>query len=175
MGTIRRLILASTAAAVLASAGCSGPSTGNEENVLRRFPITGSSDIITKSGVSFDREVTSDGNGSIRIEATGPRTVQLYQLGAPATQDRLLTYKASLKTENFDGKVYLELKYRVPGKGEFQRRGLKDSLSGNAGWKTVTASIRPEKDSTPDIIWLNVVAHGTGTAWIDDIRLVESR
>jgi hypothetical protein len=48
---------------------------------LKRFPLDKMDGIITQSGVQIDRQITSDGNGSLRIEATQPTTIRLFETG----------------------------------------------------------------------------------------------
>ncbi|MGZ3495898.1 MAG: hypothetical protein ACXU9M_14480, partial [Thermodesulfobacteriota bacterium] len=65
---MRNVVLCIYAVSILVLASCSKPS--QEVVELKRFPIDGIEGIITQSGVQFDKEVSSDGNGSLKITAT---------------------------------------------------------------------------------------------------------
>lgn len=140
---------------------------------LKHFPIDSIDGIITRSHVEFDHGVSSDGHGSLRINAKEPTTVRLFETGDVDIENARLTYQAKVRTQDVDGKVYLEMWCRFPGKGEFFSRGLQTPLSGTTEWTTEETPFFLRKGENPDNIKLNLVVEGRGTAWIDDIRLVQ--
>ena len=75
--------------------------------------------IIDRSGIQIDSEITSDGNGSLRVTTDKPTTVRLYETGDIDIEDARLTYRAKLRTEAIEGQVYIEMWCDFPGKGEF--------------------------------------------------------
>jgi hypothetical protein len=151
-------------------AGC--PKASKEE-VLREYPVDGLEGVLTKSGIALDETVTSDGNGSLRVSADQPRQVRLFETGDLDIENARLIYRAKLRTENVEGKVYLEMWCRFPGKGEFFSRALNDPLMGSSGWTTQETPFFLKKGENPDNVKLNLVIEGTGSVWIDDIRLTK--
>ncbi len=151
--------------------GCSQPTTAVSE--LKHFPITDIDGVITRSDVEFDRRVSSDGNGSLRIHATQPTVVRLFETGHVDIDNARLIYQAKVRTEDVNGKVYLEMWCHFPGKGEFFSRGLQRPLTGTTEWTTEETPFFLRKGENPDNIKLNLVVDGRGTAWIDDIRLLQ--
>ena len=142
---------------------------------LKRFPLDSMEGVLTQSGVQVDKTVSSDRNGSLRIDATGPTVVRLFEVQHPDVKDTPLIYQAKVRTEGIKGQVYLEMWCSFPGKGEFFSRGLGDVLTGTSGWKTLKTPFFLKKGESPDTIKLNLVVDGKGTAWIDDIRVLEGR
>jgi hypothetical protein len=61
---------------------------------LKRFPIDSVEGIITQSGIWFDKQVSSDGNGSLKIMATEPTVVRLFELGDIDIENARLIYQA---------------------------------------------------------------------------------
>ncbi|MEE8153311.1 MAG: hypothetical protein V3T76_09820 [candidate division NC10 bacterium] len=151
--------------------GCSQPATQVTE--LRHFPLNNTNGIITRSNVAFDKHTSSDGNGSLRITATGPTVVRLFEVGDLTVENARLIYQAKVRTEDVDGHVYLEMWCHFPGRGEFFSRSLQTPLSGTTNWTTEETPFFLKKGQKPDYIKLNLVINGTGTAWIDDIRLLK--
>jgi len=151
--------------------GCSQPATHVTE--LRHFPLNNTNGIITRSNVAFDKHTSSDGNGSLRITATGPTVVRLFEVGDLTVENARLIYQAKVRTEDVDGHVYLEMWCHFPGRGEFFSRSLQTPLSGTTNWTTEETPFFLKKGQKPDYIKLNLVINGTGTAWIDDIRLLK--
>lgn len=151
--------------------GCSQPATHVTE--LRYFPLNNTNGIITRSNVAFDKHTSSDGNGSLRITATGPTVVRLFEVGDLTVENARLIYQAKVRTEDVDGHVYLEMWCHFPGRGEFFSRSLQTPLSGTTNWTTEETPFFLKKGQKPDYIKLNLVINGTGTAWIDDIRLLK--
>ena len=151
--------------------GCSNPSTPVVE--LRLYPAESLEGVITKTGVEFDRQVTSDGNGSLRVTANQPTTIRLYETGNIDVEDARLTYQAKVRTEDVEGEVYLEMWCQFAGKGEYFSRGMQSALSGTTEWSTQETPFFLKKGQNPDNVKLNLVIQGKGTAWIDDIRLLK--
>jgi hypothetical protein len=130
-------------------------------------------EIITQSGVQIDKAVSSDGKGSLRITATEPTVVRLFEVGDIDVANARLIYQAKVRTENVEGKVYLEMWCHFPGKGEFFSRGLQTPLTGTTEWTTEETPFFLQKGENPDNVKLNLIIEGKGTAWIDDIRLLK--
>jgi F0F1-type ATP synthase membrane subunit c/vacuolar-type H+-ATPase subunit K len=139
--------------------------------VLRQYPLDDTQGLITQSGVSIDKQISSDGKGSLRIKATEPTTIRLFETGALDMENARLIYEARVRTENVEGQVYLEMWCHFPGKGEYFSKGLDSPLTGTTGWTTLETPFFLKKGQKPDNVKLNLVINGQGTVWIDDIRL----
>jgi hypothetical protein len=168
---MRSLKLVLCAVLIVILVGCSKPPQDVVE--LKKFPIDSPEGIITQSGVQFDKEISSDGNGSLRIIATGPTVVRLFELGDIDIENSRLIYLAKVRTEGVEGQVYLEMWCQFPGKGEFFSRGLQTPLTGTTNWTREETPFFLKKGENPDNVRLNLVINGKGTAWIDDIRVLK--
>jgi len=155
--------------AALAAACSRGPVQPEE---IKLFPVDDMEGIITRTGVRIDREISSDGNGSLLVTADAPLTVRLYETGDIHLENARLIYRARLRTENVEGQAYLEMWCSFPGKGEFFSRALHAPLSGTNEWTTQETSFLLQKGENPDNAKMNLVVTGKGKVWIDDIRLV---
>ena len=96
---MRNFVLCLCAVLFFVLVGCSKPSQDVME--LKRFPVDSLEGIITQSGVQFDKEVSSDGNGSLKIVATEPTVVGLFELGDIDVENARLIYQA--KGNSFPG------------------------------------------------------------------------
>jgi hypothetical protein len=157
---------------ILVGVSCSKPQQQVSE--LKRFPIESLEGVIVQSGLQFDKDISSDGNGSLRITASEPAVTRLFELGDIDVEDARLIYQAKVRTEGVEGQVYLEMWCRFPGKGEFFSRGLQTPLTGTTDWTSEETPFFLKKGENPDNVKLNLVINGKGTAWIDDIRLLKS-
>lgn len=63
----------------------------------------------------------------------------------------------------------------VKNHGEFFSRALHSQISGTSDWSTHEAPFFLEADQEPTRAKLNVVVEGTGTVWVDGIRLSAGR
>lgn len=145
---------------------------------IMRFTLDNTEGLITQSGLAIDEAISSDGNGSLRIDATGPTTVRLFETGDVDIEYARLIYQAKLRTEDVRGQVYLEMWCHFPGKGEFFSRGLtqiRQPLTGTTDWTTEEIHFLLQDGENPDNIKLNLVGGGKGTVWIDDIRLLKGK
>jgi hypothetical protein len=157
---------------ILVGVSCSKPQQQVSE--LKRFPIESLEGVIVQSGLQFDKDISSDGNGSLRITASEPAVTRLFELGDIDVEDARLIYQAKVRTEGVEGQVYLEMWCRFLGKGEFFSRGLQTPLTGTTDWTSEETLFFLKKGENPDNVKLNLVINGKGTAWIDDIRLLKS-
>ncbi len=150
---------------------CTKISTEGTE--LKRYPIDNLEGIVSQTGVEIDEEISSDGNGSLKIISESPTVIQLYETGDLDVEDATLIYNAKVKTENVQGQVYLEMWCAFEDKGEYFSRGLDKAIAGTNDWKTLETNFFLNSGENPDNVKLNLVVAGTGTVWIDDIRLVK--
>ena len=169
--SVKNLVLCGCVAMILAVAGCSKPSKQVIE--MKRFAIDNLEGIITRSGVQIDKEVSSDGNGSLRIAVTEPTVVRLFEVGDIDIENARLIYQSRVRTEGIEGQVYLEMWCHFSGKGEFFSRGLQTPLTGTTDWTTEETQFFLKVGENPDNVKLNLVINGKGTAWIDDIHLLK--
>lgn len=142
---------------------------------IKHYPLDSLEGIITRSGVAIDKDITSDGNGSLQIISSKPTTVNLYETGDIDIENLRLFYQARLRTENLEGQVYIEMLCHFPGKGDFFSRALQSPLSGNNEWTLQETPFFLKKGENPDNVKINLVINGKGTVWIDDIRLVKAQ
>ena len=156
---------------ILIIISCSKKSDDGTE--LIHFPLDNLNGVITQSGVEFDSVISSDGNGSLKITTEAPTLIQLYETGNLDVEDATITYSAKVKTENVQGQVYLEMWCVFGESGEYFSRGLDRSIAGSNDWTSLETDFFLKAGENPDNIRLNIVIAGTGTVWIDDVRLVE--
>jgi len=140
---------------------------------IRTFPTDNIEAIITRSDVSIDKEVSSNGKSSVKMVANGSTTFKLFETGPIDVDNAVLIYKAKVRTDNVKGQAFLEIWCSFPGKGEFFSRGLQNPMSGTNGWTSVETPFFLKTGEKPDNVKLNVVLDGTGTVWIDDVKLMK--
>ena len=128
----------------LATSACtSGPAPKAEAVELKHFPLDSLEGVRATTGASFDPKISADGKGSLRVEAKEPVTVPLFEVTDVAIENASLIYMARLQSENLDGKAFLEMWVRIPGKGEFFSRGLDRPITGTMSWMTVATPFFP--------------------------------
>lgn len=166
---MNRILLLSVALTCIV--GCS--SWLNREVELKRFPIDSLDGIITQSGIQIDKQISSDGHGSLRITTTEPKTVYLFEIRDIDVENAKLIYRAQVRTKDLNGQIYLEIRCHFPNKEElFSRRHLTQMI-GTKEWTKQEAVYFLGKGMKPDNIKLNLIIKGTGTVWIDDVRLLK--
>ncbi len=171
MRPVNTMVHYSLGAIMLYLLGCTPQTTPVSE--LRHYPLDNVETIITKAGVTLDPEITTDGQGALRVSTSKPTTVRLYETGDLDVEAARLLYQAKLRLDGVDGQVYLEMWCHFPGKGEFFSRAVHASLSGSTDWATQETPFFLQAGQNPDNVKLNLVINGSGTVWMDDIRLVK--
>lgn len=137
---------------------------------IAEYPADNLDNIIAGDGVEFDPGVSSDGNGSLKITATNT-TVRLYEINNIDIEDTRLIYQAKIKTDDFQGSVFLEMWCSFEGLGEFFSRDMQTPISGTIDWSSEETIFMLQKGQNPQNVKLNIVINGTGTVWVDDIKL----
>jgi hypothetical protein len=164
-----------TLALVLAASACTSSQQAAAPPVeLKHFALDSLEGVRATTGVSFDSKIPSDGKGSLRVDASEPLIVPLFEVTEVSIEDATLTYQASLQSESLAGKAFLEMWVRIPGKGEFFSRGLDRPITGTMSWMTVATPFFLQTGQKPDLIRLNLVVQGKGRVWIDDIHLMRA-
>ena len=140
---------------------------------LKRFPVDSLDGIITQTGIGFDNEISSDRKGSLRITVAESTVIRLFEISDISLENARLLYQAKVRTKDIQGQVFLEMWCHFPGKGEFFSRSLQSPLSGTTEWTSIETPFFLKKGQKPDLVKLNLVINGNGTAWIDDIHLIK--
>ncbi len=141
-----------------------GPESSVPPAVLRRFRPP-------EATLSAD-SVTVDGDGWL-IETQEPQVVRLFEISDPDAEKCMLTYRAALKSEGLEGRAFLEMWCRFPGRGEFFSKGLKQVIKGTTGWSSYEILFRLKKGERPDLVKLNLAVEGKGKIWMKDIELLK--
>lgn len=121
---------------------------------------------IAKDGVTADQNAW-------RIDTKENRSVRLFEVPDPGVENSMVTYRARLKAEKLEGRAYLEMWCRLPGRGEFFSKGMAQPVTGTSDWASYETPFLLEKGQRPDLIKLNVVIEGKGTLWIKDVELLK--
>lgn len=113
-------------------------------------------------------------NNAWLIDSTTNQVVSLFEVPDPDVDQGHLFYRCQLKTEGLQGRAFLEMWCRFPGKGEFFSRGLTDTVSGSTDWSTRQTAFVLKQGEKPDLVKLNVVVEGQGRVWIRDVALLKN-
>jgi len=141
---------------------------------LKRYPMDGLDGLIQREGIHLDKDLTTDGNGSLRIESGGPQRIRLYETGDLDVENARLIYQARLRTEGLEGKAYLEMWCVFAGQGQYFSRAIPSALTGSRNWTVQETPFLLQAGQNPDNVLLNLAVIGKGTVWIDDVRLLEA-
>lgn len=139
---------------------------------LRSFPLDSNEGLITQTGIQIDNDISYDGNGSLRIEATEPITISLFDTGDIDIENARLIYQAQIRTQDVDHDARLEMWCHFPGKGDFFSRDP-TPVWGTTAWTMQETIFFLKNGENPDNVRLNLTINGRGTVWIDDIRLLK--
>ena len=140
----------------------------------RRYALDSREGVITASSVAVDSTIASEGAASLRVDAASPTRILLFETGDIDVEDGRLIYRARVRTEDLDGSAYLEMWCVFEELGEYFSRALHAPLSGANDWTTQETPFLLERGQNPGNVKLNLVVEGTGTVWIDDVRLLRA-
>jgi hypothetical protein len=83
----------------LLSAAASCYDTAEKETSVMKFPVSDPGEFKALDAPVIDRAVTSDGNGSLYVDAGSPVSVALYTVEGAGFEHARAAYKAMLRTE----------------------------------------------------------------------------
>lgn len=127
--------------------------------------------VITKDYVTFDKDVSVDGNGSIKIEAKEPVTVPFYEVKFPGENSKY-TFKVKMKTKGLKDSAYLTMDVHYPNGGtQTISMNPNDYLYGDNDWTNMKVEF-PAPNQKPASVVLNIVLSDEGTVWVDDLHLI---
>lgn len=163
------------ACGVLLLTGCwlyfAHASVAADAEQLARFSLDDATAIQTV--ISTDNRIKTEGSGAIKVTTAWPTSICLAQVDGLKVDNATLMYVAQVKADNLNGNAYLEMWCRVNG-GEYFSRGLDSVVSGSSEWQTLKTPFLLKPGQKADKVTLNLVVNGSGTVWIDDVRLLKS-
>jgi hypothetical protein len=149
------------------------------ETVIAEWAVDDLSEMtndVNNAGGTIDPNVSNDGNGALRLEFTAPGLVNLYKVWGEGEDlsFRQLVYEAQVKTEHASGPVFLVMQAGVtggPGDG-MPVIGLDKAITGTNDWTTMQIGAGNPGNAKHFGSVLQIESRGTGTVWIDDVRLI---
>jgi len=141
------------------------PELGEQAQRIRAF--SSADQPITRDGVAVEQ------NGW-RIDSREARTVRLFEVADPGAEECVVTYRVQMKTENVQGRAYLEMWCQLPGGGDYFSKGFHHAVKGTNEWASYETPFFLKKGQRPDLIKLNMVVEGAGTVWLKDIELLQT-
>lgn len=112
-----------------------------------------------------------DGDGWV-VDCSASQTVRLFELEDPGLEQCLLTYRAQLRSRGLRGRAYLEMWCRLPGRGEFFSKGLRQQLTGTTDCASYETPFVLRPGQRPDLIKLNLVVEGCGEVGISGVEVL---
>jgi hypothetical protein len=172
---MRKSVLAVALCLGLTACAPAQPTLPVPSEEIARFPLNNASELVSSEGVTIDTAVTTDGVGSVRVDASEPTRLPLLEVTDLDVQNKTLTFEARLRSENLDGNAHLEMEVFLPGQEQpIVLPGLGRIVTGTTGWEVATTSFYFQPGQQPESVRLNLVVDGTGTAWVDEVRLLRT-
>ena len=148
---------------------------------LKHYSLDNTDGLIALSGpvfdagakITIDEQISSDGNGSLRIEATDITVIRMFETGNIDVENARLIYQAKLRAEDVKGRVYISMRCYFPRGESYSSKALASPLTGTTDWTTQETFFLLKKGEKPDNVRLELNINGEGTVWIDDIRLLK--
>lgn len=128
----------------------------------------------TTSDPTISRDAIVARQDAWHVDSHQEQTIRLFEVANPNVEQCMLTYRAQLKTENMQGRAYLEMWCRLPGRGEFFSKGLHQAAKGTNDWSSHEIPFYLKRGQKPDLLKLNLVVEGKGKVWIREVELLST-
>ena len=140
-----------------------GPEPSGPPQTVRQFRT---------SDPTLSRDCVAVGRDGWVVDSREEQTVRLFEVEAPLVEQCVLTYRAKMRSEGLDGRAYLEMWCRLPGRGEFFSKGLNQVIKGTTDWGSYETPFYLKKGQRPDLLKLNLVVEGRGSVRLKDVELL---
>ncbi|MCX7830265.1 MAG: hypothetical protein N2445_04320 [Acidobacteria bacterium] len=168
MKIVKILVVIVLALLILISCGKKKPGPPKE---VDEFACNDTERVLAKEYVTLDKNISSDGNGSIKIETKEPLTVRFYEVKLPGENSKY-TFKVKMKSAGLKDSAYLAMDINYPGGGKQSvQSDTKDYLYGDNDWTPMSITISAPNQKAASVI-LYVVLTNEGTVWVDDLHLI---
>jgi hypothetical protein len=142
------------------------PEPSGPTMTLRRFQPT---------DPTLSRETVSTSGGGWMVKAPKTGTVHLFEVGGLQVEQCMLTYRVTIRSQGLDGRAYLEMWVRAPGRGEFFARGTDQPIGGTTDWTSRETKFYLKKGQLADLVKLNLIVEGSGEEIeIKDVELLKT-
>lgn len=122
-----------------------------------------------------------EGQAALELTSTNPAGSRfaLLTITNPPVTRAVYALAGQIRYQDVEGRGYLEMWSRIPGRGDFfsrtlAARGPLASLQGSSDWRPFVLPFNRANAAPPTALYLNLVLPGRGRVWISDIRLRES-
>jgi hypothetical protein len=120
---------------------------------------------------TISQEAVASSEGGWLIDVEENQTIRLFEIEIANIDECILTYRANLKSENIQGRSFLEMWCRIPGRGEFFSKGFQNALKGTNDWASYEVPFYLKSGQTPDLVKLNLTVEGSGKIWLKNVEL----
>jgi hypothetical protein len=120
---------------------------------------------------TITQESVAPSEGGWLIDVAENQTIRLFEIEISNIDRCILTYRANLKSESVQGRSFLEMWCRIPGRGEFFSKGFQNALKGTNDWASYEVPFYLKSGQTPDLVKLNLTVEGSGRVWLKNVEL----
>ena len=140
----------------------SSPEPAGPPRLIRRFDSSQAT--ISTSGITVAED-------EWHLTAAEAVTFSLFEVEPGDIENGMLSYSASVRSEEVVGQGYLEMWCHFPGQGEFFSKGLNNPVKGSNNWTSYDIPFTLKKSQAPDLLKLNFTFEGCGQVWLKDIEV----
>jgi len=142
-----------------------GPQPVGPPETLRAFKPT--EPIISKDFARVEDQ-------ALVLEANEKTTVSLFEVKQPHVDQCILSYRATAKADQLEGRAYLEMQCRLPRIGDHKTKGVDKALEGPSDWSLLETQVYLPEGQTPELLKLNLVMEGPGRVRVKDVELIKT-
>ncbi len=110
-------------------------------------------------------------NGELEVNVSAGETVRLCEFELKDLEQCMLGLRFQMSTRDVQNTVYPEIWVRVAGFGEAFSKGLQHKLKGTNEWTSVELPFYLRANQKADLLKLNLVFAGSGSATLKNIEL----
>lgn len=132
--------------------------------------------LISGDFAAVDGEGAAEGKGCLIMVADQPKTVALFEVKNPGDGGAKFIVQFKMKVQGFLGDAYgqMNVSFDSGGKQEINNREC-CALGADSDWIPMTLAWEvKDKSKKVSAISLYAVLNGSGTAWVDDVKVIRA-
>lgn len=129
--------------------------------------------IVSSDLVTIDAGSASEGAGCLKMVVEQPTTVPLVEVKFPG-EGAKYTIQFKMRVKDFLGDAYGQMNVNYASGGKQEVKNYQNAIGATSDWIPMELSWVVQKGQKVDSLTLYAVLGGSGTVWVDEIRVIRA-
>lgn len=129
--------------------------------------------ILSSDLVTVDKASAAEGAGCLKMVVDQPTTLSLAEFKFPG-EGAKYTVQFKMRVKDFLGDAYGQMNVNYASGGKQEIKNYQNAIGATSDWVPMELSWVVQKGQKVDSLTLYAILGGSGTVWVDEIRLIRA-